>query len=109
MSVAATSRLSFHQLPPTQIPSESEQCLQVFQRRPELVFSHRDIACATGLAVNVAQSRCNNLKNKGLIKYMGRYYDFSTGREVQKYGLVKHKKKTTDKMIVETNKSEAKL
>ena len=103
MTVAATSRASFHQLPPGKIPSESEQCLAIFQRRPELVFSHRDIAVNTGLAVNVAQSRCNNLKNKGFIEYAGIYLDLTTRRSVQKYRLVKHKKKTTQTQTNETN------
>jgi hypothetical protein len=101
-----TSRLSFHQLPPDKIPSESEQCLDVFTRRPELVFSHRDIAIATGLGVNVAESRCTNLKKKHLIEYAGRYYDFGTKRDVQKFRLVKHKKKTTQTKTNETKQSE---
>jgi hypothetical protein len=89
-----TSRASFHKLDPKQVPSESELCLAIFQGKPHLVFSHRDISCATGLAVNVAQSRCNYLlTKKHLIEYAGVYYDLFTKRSVQKYRLAKHKKK----------------
>lgn len=87
MTATATSRESYHKLPAKQIPSEAERCLAVFAGKPHLVFSHRDVACATGLAVNVAQSRCNHIKNKKWIIYKGDYYDFQTKRQVQKYGV----------------------
>jgi hypothetical protein len=93
MTNTATSRDSYHKLNPNQIPSEAERCLQVFQGRPELPFSHRDVACATGLAVNVAQSRCSHLFNHGEIIFAGVYLDLSTRRSVQKYILAKHKNK----------------
>lgn len=96
MMVAETSRQSYHKLSPTKIPSEADRCLNIFVGKPHLVFSHRDIAISTGLAVNVAQSRCNYLLTKRhAIEYAGIYYDFMTKRSVQKYRLVKHKKKTT--------------
>lgn len=105
--VTETSRASFHQLPPQQIPSESQLCLSVFERRPELYFSHRDISCATGLAVNVAQSRCSNLLKHRKIEYAGIYLDIITRRSVQKYRLVKHKKQTSPNSL--TAKKTAKL
>lgn len=100
----ATSRDSFHKLNPNQIPSEAERCLAVFQGRPELPFSHRDIACATGLAVNVAQSRCSHLLNKGEIKYLGDYLDLKTHRKVQKYILVKHKNRIRQHSLKEAER-----
>ena len=110
MTNTDTSRASYHQLNPKTIPSESELCLQVFERRPELPFSHRDIACATGLAVNVAQSRCSHLLEKGQIEFAGIYLDLTTKRRVQKYCIPKHKKKTSPNSLtaIKTAKLEAK-
>jgi hypothetical protein len=90
-----TSRASYHQLPPAQEPSEAEMCLAIFQGKPHLVFSHRDIAIATGLGINKSESRCSYLVKKHKIEYAGRYYDFFTKRDVQKYRFAKHKKKTS--------------
>ena len=93
MTNTPTSRESFHKLNPNQIPSEAERCLAVFAGRPELPFSHRDIACATGLAVNVAQSRCSHLLKHGKIEFADIYLDLTTHRRVQKYRITKHKNK----------------
>lgn len=92
--MTVTSRESFHKLNPNQIPSEAERCLAVFAGRPDLPFSHRDVACATGLAVNVAQSRCSHLLKHGKIEFAGVFLDLGTERRVQKYRITNHKNKT---------------
>lgn len=86
-SIAQTSRESYRKLSPRKLNSELAKCYTVFTSEPNLAFSHRDIAVITKLAVNVAESRCSQLKKRGLIAFDAVYYDFYTKRNVQKYKL----------------------
>jgi hypothetical protein len=86
-TVTQTSRESYRKLNPRKLNSELAKCYAVFESEPDLAFSHRDISVLTKLAVNIAESRCSQLRRKGLLVFDALYYDFFTERYVQKWRL----------------------
>jgi hypothetical protein len=78
-----TSIESYHKLDQHKTESERQKILTFLQKWRPLVFSDSQIAEATGLAVNVVESRRNDLLKRGDIVNAGIIFNHTTNRNVQ--------------------------
>jgi RecA/RadA recombinase len=94
MQVQETSRKAYRQLSLEQVQTEKSKIFATlkvgtFKDKPVEVFSLREIAYETGLAVNVVWSRICSLEKKGITEVYGLKVCGVTGMEVQAWRLKK--------------------
>lgn len=79
-----TSRESFRKLKNSDTQKQRQTILDFLQKWSFLNYSDREISRATGLAINIVESRRNDLDKKyGQIEYAGEIYDKQTKRWVR--------------------------
>ena len=83
MSQQPTSIESFHKLNHSVTAQQRSKIYNLLKKYPALKFSDRDISKATDLAINIVESRRNDLDKKyHRIVFAGTIYDSQTKRRV---------------------------
>ncbi|MFA5366270.1 MAG: hypothetical protein WC325_13900 [Candidatus Bathyarchaeia archaeon] len=78
-----TSIESYKLLDRTKTENERQTILNILKKWQFLAYSHNELSRLTGIPVNVVESRCTDLKNRGDIMFAGIIKDSFTGRSVQ--------------------------